>query len=70
MPDSILRGNRPELTAEEWAVIHTHTIVGEQIIAPISLRTAARIVRCSHEHGRRRDTPTGSRALTFHWHPE
>lgn len=51
MPDSILRGNRPELTAEEWAVIHTHTIVGEQIIAPISfLRSAAKIVRYSHEH--------------------
>jgi HD-GYP domain-containing protein (c-di-GMP phosphodiesterase class II) len=51
MPDSILRGNRPELAPEEWAIIHTHTIVGEQIIAPIGfLRAASKIVRHSHEY--------------------
>ena len=50
VPDAILH-NTDALTEAEWKVIRQHTVVGEQIIQPISfLRKVATIVRHSHEH--------------------
>jgi hypothetical protein len=38
------------LNEDEWAVIHRHTIIGEQILVAVpELRGAARLVRHSHE---------------------
>lgn len=50
VPDAILH-NTDDLTDEEWAVIRQHTVIGEQIIRPITfLRDVSKIVRHSHEH--------------------
>jgi HD domain len=50
VPESILQKPGP-LTADEWAVIHEHTIVGERILSSVpDLREVARLVRHSHEH--------------------
>jgi diguanylate cyclase (GGDEF)-like protein len=49
VPDAILSKPEP-LTADEWAFIHRHTLIGERIIAaaPALTRVAA-LVRSSHE---------------------
>jgi len=49
IPESIL--NKPgQLTAEEWELMKTHPVVGEQILRPIrSLRSMLPIVRSHHE---------------------
>jgi response regulator RpfG family c-di-GMP phosphodiesterase len=50
VPDAILH-NTDALTDDEWAVIRTHTVIGEEILRPISfLGKVSRIVRHSHEH--------------------
>lgn len=50
VPDVILY-NEDDLTEQEWEIIRQHTVVGEQILRPISfLNRVARIVRCSHEN--------------------
>lgn len=49
IPDSILLKPGP-LTAEEWAVMRTHPVIGAQILAPVPrLAGAAEIVRSHHE---------------------
>jgi two-component system, cell cycle response regulator len=50
IPDAIL-DNPGTLSADEWAFIHRHTVIGERIIgaAPALRRTAA-LVRASHEN--------------------
>jgi diguanylate cyclase (GGDEF)-like protein len=49
IPDAII--NKPAtLSADEWAFIRRHTIIGERIIAAApALAPAARLVRASHE---------------------
>ena len=50
IPPRILAKAGP-LTAEERAVVETHPIVGERILAPIEqLGEVRHIVRCAHEH--------------------
>ena len=50
IPDEILCKPGP-LTAEEWAFIRQHTLVGERILrATPALRGVAKVVRSSHEH--------------------
>jgi diguanylate cyclase (GGDEF)-like protein len=50
IPSSILAKPGP-LTAEERAVVETHPILGERILAPIDQLGQVRlIVRCAHEH--------------------
>ncbi len=49
VPESILLKGGP-LTTAQWEVMRSHTLVGEQILAPIdSLREVLPIVRSSHE---------------------
>jgi two-component system cell cycle response regulator len=49
VPEAILHKPGP-LDDAEWAVMHQHTIHGEQLLAGIpALATAARLVRSSHE---------------------
>jgi HD-GYP domain-containing protein (c-di-GMP phosphodiesterase class II) len=49
IPEAILNKPGP-LTAEEWVVMERHTIVGEQILAPVEfLREVLPIVRHEHE---------------------
>ena len=61
VPDSILH-NTDDLTADEWAVIKRHTILGEEILRPIGfLRDVAPIVRHSHEHWDGSGYPDGLR---------
>ena len=49
VPDSILLKQGP-LSAEEWQVMKTHTIVGERICAPLkSFRLVLPIIRSHHE---------------------
>jgi diguanylate cyclase (GGDEF)-like protein len=59
IPDTIL--NKPgQLTEDEWAFMHSHTLVGERILgAAPSLAEAARVVRSSHEHFDGRGYPDG-----------
>ncbi len=61
IPDAIL--NKPAtLDAEEWALMHQHTILGERILAAASaLRPIARIVRASHERWDGAGYPDGLR---------
>ena len=50
IPSRILTKSDP-LTAEERAVVETHPILGERILAPIEQLGEVRlIVRCAHEH--------------------
>jgi diguanylate cyclase (GGDEF)-like protein len=50
IPDEILHKPGP-LTAEEWAFVRQHTIIGERILsAAPALLPVAKIVRASHEH--------------------
>ena len=50
IPDSILDKPGP-LNAEEWAFVHTHTVIGERILsAAPALTEAAGVVRSCHEH--------------------
>jgi putative nucleotidyltransferase with HDIG domain len=49
VPESVLEKRSP-LDDEEWAVMRTHPVVGERILAPIeALANVAPIVRSSHE---------------------
>jgi diguanylate cyclase (GGDEF)-like protein len=49
IPDGIVRKPDP-LTAEEWAFVRRHTLIGERILtASPALRPVARIVRSTHE---------------------
>lgn len=49
IPDHILKKPSP-LTREEWEVMQTHPILGEQMLAPIKfLARAVPIVGCHHE---------------------
>jgi putative nucleotidyltransferase with HDIG domain len=49
VPDSVLE-KRSALDDEEWAVMRTHPVVGERILAPIeALANVVPIVRSSHE---------------------
>jgi diguanylate cyclase (GGDEF)-like protein len=49
VPESVLN-KRSALDDEEWAVVRTHPVVGERILAPIeALANVAPIVRSSHE---------------------
>ncbi len=49
IPEAILNKPGP-LTAEEWVVMERHTIVGEQILAPVEfLREVLPVVRHEHE---------------------
>jgi HD-GYP domain-containing protein (c-di-GMP phosphodiesterase class II) len=49
IPESILNKQTP-LDEEEWALMRTHPLVGERIIAPIeALRHVVPVVRSSHE---------------------
>jgi two-component system cell cycle response regulator len=59
VPDAILRKPGP-LDDDEWALIRQHTVVGERILAGTpSLRSAARLVRSSHEHWDGQGYPDG-----------
>ena len=51
VPNEIINKPGP-LDAEEWAVMHRHTIEGERMLQPIGglLAEVGRIVRSSHEH--------------------
>jgi HD-GYP domain-containing protein (c-di-GMP phosphodiesterase class II) len=50
IPPSVLTKAGP-LTPEERALVQTHPVVGEGILAPIEqLQEVRRIVRCAHEH--------------------
>lgn len=50
VPDGILLKQGP-LTEQERAVIERHTIVGQQILAPVpNMEGVGRLVRASHEH--------------------
>jgi HD-GYP domain-containing protein (c-di-GMP phosphodiesterase class II) len=50
VPDAILH-NTDALSEDEWSIIRQHTVIGEEIIQPISfLRGVSLIVRHSHEH--------------------
>jgi putative two-component system response regulator len=50
LPDSILFKTAP-LTADEWALMRTHTVRGEEICRPIrTLAPVLPIVRSHHEH--------------------
>ncbi len=50
IPDAIL--NKPSaLTAEEWVIMRTHSVLGASILAAVEpLRDLVPIVRCHHEH--------------------
>jgi hypothetical protein len=49
VPEEII-GKPGPLTASEWAVVHRHTVIGEQILLAVpELRGPARLVRHSHE---------------------
>jgi HD-GYP domain-containing protein (c-di-GMP phosphodiesterase class II) len=49
IPEAILRKAGP-LTAEEWAFVRAHTVIGERILtAAPALRRVAGYVRASHE---------------------
>lgn len=49
IPDRILHG-LTELTSDEWAIMHTHTLEGERICAPMkSLAPVLPIIRSHHE---------------------
>ena len=49
IPDSILDKPGP-LNADDWAFMHTHTVIGERILsAAPALTEAAQLVRSSHE---------------------
>lgn len=49
VPQSVIEKQGP-LDEAEWALLHRHTIVGEQILLAVpELRSAARLVRHSHE---------------------
>jgi HD-GYP domain-containing protein (c-di-GMP phosphodiesterase class II) len=49
LPEQILHKAGP-LDDDEWAVMRTHTLLGEQLLAGIpALSTVARLVRSSHE---------------------
>jgi putative two-component system response regulator len=59
MPDSVLFKAGP-LTAEEWAVMRTHTVRGEEICRPIrSLEPVLPIVRGHHERWNGSGYPDG-----------
>jgi putative nucleotidyltransferase with HDIG domain len=59
MPDEILH-NTDELSDQEWEVVRSHTILGEEIIRPIGfLKNVATIVRHSHERWDGRGYPDG-----------
>jgi diguanylate cyclase (GGDEF)-like protein len=72
IPEAILHKRGP-LTAEERAVVERHTIIGEQILAPVEfLATVRRLVRHEHERWDGRgypdrlagqDIPLGSRII-------
>jgi two-component system cell cycle response regulator len=50
IPDEILHKPGP-LTAEEWAFVRQHTVIGERILtAAPALMPVAKLVRASHEH--------------------
>jgi two-component system cell cycle response regulator len=49
IPDAILSKAGP-LDAEEWAIVHQHTLIGERILAAApALSQVAKLVRSSHE---------------------
>jgi diguanylate cyclase (GGDEF)-like protein/putative nucleotidyltransferase with HDIG domain len=59
VPDAVLE-KRTALDEEEWAVMRTHPVVGERILAPIeALATVVPIVRSSHERWDGRGYPDG-----------
>jgi putative two-component system response regulator len=61
VPDSILLKNGP-LTAEEWAVMREHPVVGEKICAGLkSFRLVLPIIRHHHEKGDGSGYPDGLR---------
>jgi two-component system cell cycle response regulator len=59
IPDAIL--DKPaDLTDEEWAFMHRHTILGERILAAApAMRPVAALVRSSHERWDGRGYPDG-----------
>lgn len=62
IPDDILKKGS-NLTAEEWAIIKQHPIIGENICKPLkSLRAVLPIIRSHHEHWNGSGYPDGLRA--------
>jgi len=59
IPDSILK-KHSNLTPEEWAIMRTHPIKGEEICRPLkSLRAVLPIIRHHHEHWNGSGYPDG-----------
>jgi two-component system cell cycle response regulator len=59
IPDAILEKDGP-LDDAEWSFMRRHTIIGERILlAAPALRSAARLVRASHERWDGRGYPDG-----------
>jgi HD-GYP domain-containing protein (c-di-GMP phosphodiesterase class II) len=59
IPDAIL-GKKGPLDASEWAVMHTHPVIGERIVASIaSLAPLAPAIRAEHERCDGKGYPDG-----------
>ena len=65
VPEAILNKPGP-LTAEEWEIVKRHTVVGEQILAPVAfLADVLPIVRHEHEHWDGSGYPDGLRGASI-----
>ncbi len=65
VPEGILNKPGP-LTAEEWAIVQRHTVVGEQILAPVEfLSDVLPIVRHEHENWDGSGYPDGLRGMSI-----
>ena len=59
LPDAILNKPGP-LDAEEWRSMRRHTLIGERMLSAMpALRSAATVVRSSHEHFDGKGYPDG-----------
>lgn len=59
IPDRILRKDAG-LSADEWAIMREHPIIGEKICRPLkSMRDVLPIIRCHHEHWNGSGYPDG-----------